>query len=195
MTEWELPENDFGELGRPLHRSVCNGSYEDLFVARKVYRMIIICTNLNEMECECYECKDCKTLRSLSEKINSIRQHPDYGSTLDWTLRNGASVEGFKTLMEEVFTEKEQGSIKNSYRALTLLVCTFDVCAGIKDNDLKRDILIAVDNCVSRQNIDWTVLLNDDDRHYPTRWDIFKTISVKCCTFLLNCYAYYLITS
>lgn len=151
--------------------------------------MIDICTNLKQREIDC-ECMDCTMLHCLSEKIRITRLHSEYGNILNWTLRNGVTVDCFKTVMEEMFTEKQCGSTKTCYRALALLVYTYDVCLRIKDNDLKRKILKTVENGVSTQNVEWMLLMNDE--HYPAIWDILKTLSLQTLSFLLNCYTYYL---
>ncbi len=98
-------------------------------------------------------CCNCKMLQCFSTTVEMIRKHSDYGIILEWIVENEVC-EGFKTIMEELFT-KNNCQRKTCYRALTLLVCTSD--------NATRKILTYVENGVSNLNIDWTKLMKNHD--------------------------------
>ena len=151
--------------------------------------MIDICTRLKQEDVNC-ACMDCAMVRCLYEKIRVTRMHPFYRRTLEWAIKHMDTVESFKILMEAVFAEKQPNSRSSCYRALALLIYTFDLCRHIKDNDLKNAILLTVENGTNVRDIDWTVLMNDENTIATSC--ILKTLSLKCGLFLLNCYSYYL---
>ena len=177
-----------GQHAQFLRYGIIGGSYETNVVGRKDDDILDICKNWKNPEQAC-DCHDCEKLNHLSRTGRMIRDHPDYRAILDLILRYDLSGEGFKTILEVLFTEK-QCPRKTCYRALTLLVCTHDVCSRIKNNDLKRDILSIVENAISKQNVDWTVIHNDGHKH--TKWGLLKSIGLNSGVLFLRFYTYYL---
>ena len=86
--------------------------------------MIDDCSSLEEDPDIIREYTDCKLFTCFSEKIRMIRQHPEYQITVDCILRNVESAECFKILLEELFTEKQQGSTKACYRLYQSIIRT-----------------------------------------------------------------------
>ena len=152
--------------------------------------MLDICTHMSDRELNSCGCCCNLPLRYFSTKVKTIRNHSDYGIILEWIVQNEACEEGFKAIMEVLFTEKLCQRTM-CYRALTLLVCTYDVCARMTDNDAARKIFTFVENGVSRLNIDWTILLYDESTTATCVWNILKTLKT-CCLNVLKCYSYYL---
>ena len=136
--------------------------------------MIGICEEVKQFNCDC---SDCILLKSVAEKIQAIRAYPEYRTILEWTLRNIASDDCFESLVYAIFCEEKHSS--NWGRALTLLVFTYDVCTSIQDDDdVKLKVLSIVDKHLSKQNIDWSVLMETE--FTPTMWAILKTLSKGC---------------
>ena len=139
--------------------------------------MIGICEEVKQFNCDC---SDCILLKSVAEKIQAIKEYPEYRPILEWTLRNIESGDCFETLVYVIFGKEKHSS--NWGRALTLLVFTYDVCTSIQDDDdVKLKVLSIVDKHLSKQNIDWSVLMETE--FTPPMWAILKTLSKGCGSF------------
>ena len=149
--------------------------------------MIGVCEEtIKQFDCSCY---DCKVLKNFAEEIAGVRIQNDYKSIVAWTLANIRSGECFELLVNEIFCKEKQSA--NFGRAFTLLVFTYDVCSSIQDDDIKQKVLNIVHRHLSTQNVDWALLTHK--QFTPTRGDTLKTLSLACCTVILNIYTYYLL--
>ena len=146
-----------------------------------------MCTRWTETDLIDCNLTNCVRLKSLSDKIHEIRQHPGYKSSIDIVIQNEIELlEGIEHLMERLFDEK-RCKRQTCYRSLTLYVFTYDLCQLIKDNDIKNSVLTLVESVVETQEVDW-MELNDDDILSVSKWDFIKTMCLKIGLILLKCY-------
>ena len=172
--------------GRRDHQSNSSCSYETLFVGRKAFQTIDLCTRWTETELINSDFTNGIKLKSLADKISEIRQHPGYKPSIDILIQNEIELlEGIGHLMQTLFDET-QCKRQTCYRALTLYVYTYDFCQMIKDNDIKTAIFEMVESTVENLEVDWSML--NDDIHGVLKWNIVKIFCLNLGLFLLNCF-------
>ena len=172
--------------GKRDHHCLSSCSYEALFVGRKAYQTIDLCTRCTESNFIDSDFTNCIRLKSLSDKINEIRHHPGYKPSIDIVIQHEIELlEGIEHLMERVFDEK-QCKRQDCYRMLTLYVFTYDLCQLIKDNDIKRAVLEMVESVVEKQEVDWRML--NDDIPAVLKWNFVTTLCLNMGLLLLKCF-------
>ena len=152
-----------------------------------------MCTRWTETDLIDCNLTNCVRLKSLSDKIHEIRQHPGYKSSIDIVIQNEIELlEGIEHLMERLFDEK-RCKRQTCYRSLTLYVFAYDLCQLIKDNDIKSSILTMVDDAVEKQEVDWAEL--NDDISAVSKWNFVRTLCLNLGLLLLKCYFFSFISA